>query len=286
MKTYLIGLSLFIHLSAGCQRHELDLNFRGGIHVGNMRTGETPPRGLFESTTKAFDLDKRQDSQIASLYDKGIVLNYKYNFWEKYNWYFSSGIELAQARHVMRIPMLFGDGLHIANVNVTKTRVVWHPIGLHKQFLLFDDKLIIDLGADWIYKDYLTNEDRYSTTTPLSSDQISYKSDKYSYKYWYNLSTYYGQSRENTLQKDKDLFILDYNLHAKLKIRDQTYFNFGINYVRNNLFYYEITYTVYFFSDGVPSGSQSLFPIVGLFDPKRAFNDNYLYFNFGLTQKF
>ena len=80
--------------------------------------------------------------------------------------------------------------------------------------------------------------------------------------------------------------IKNYNLHAKLKIRDQTYFNFGINYVRNNLFYYEITYTVYFFSDGVPSGSQSLFPIVGLFDPKRAFNDNYLYFNFGLTQKF
>ena len=265
MKTIILAL-LFVNITASAQNHEFNINYRLGTATSNFNilTPTLSTRGQYKKMT--------------NISDKGIYFNYKYKILKKINLFISSGFDFSQSKYYQKV--INADIYHLDNIVVKKNRLTFHIFGLNQQFKFYKGKIILDLGVNMIQRFYFKDSDTY---------KIDYKSNNEDWiKYKYNLTTYYDKFYINESNiKGKHLFYnLEYNLHFKAKIRKNTYLNLGVNYTRNNIFFYDYTVDVLYYYNGstTPNGFWS---DLGFGDnTKYGIRDHFLYFNFGISYKF
>jgi len=265
MKNIIIIL-LLINTTLYSQNHEVNFNTRIGTATGNFSV-LTPTLG----TRYAF-------KKMRNLNDKGVYFNYKYKLFKKINLYISTGFDLSQSKYYQKI--LDGRPKHLDNIIINKTRLTYHIFGLNQQFNFYGGKLILDLGINWIERIYSNKIDNYKT---------AYKSNNEDWiKYKYDLTTYYDRLyiNESNIRGNDMTFNLEYNVHIKAKIYKNTYLNFGFNYTRNNIFFYDYTVDVLYFHNGSTTPTAFWFD-QGFGDKtKNGIRDHFLYFNFGISYKF
>lgn len=271
MNHFLTLVTIIITLSAHSQRHELNLNYRFGVPTNNFTI--LTPDGL----------TNHNYLKTRSVHDQGLTLNYKYEIWQKANLFLSTGIEFSGSKHYQPIYAIGDSKNHLDNIIIRKNRLTVHLFGIHKQFNLIDDRLLIDIGWDVINRFYFPKSDRYySDFKSNNEDWIKYK---------YEFITYYDKYYENdgTVDNRRYMYLnADVNLHFIGKISNIIYVDFGFNYSRNNVFFYDYTYTVQYYYGGspTPTSTWSFLGIDGLFDPKYAIRDHYIYLSLGLSYKF
>ncbi|MBK6952787.1 MAG: hypothetical protein IPH24_12255 [Crocinitomicaceae bacterium] len=251
-------------------KNELSINFRSGLPTQNMVV-------FIPDSFKRYDY-----LQMRSVSDMGAILKYKFRVWKKWNIYVSSGIELSQSKHYQPI---FASGyaqMHLDNIIIKKNRFTVNWFGLHKQFQLYNDKLLIDFGCEVVDKFYFSKVDNYSSDYIKNSTPTDQWID-----YSYDLTTYYDQFYPSgDITGGYRRLFLDWNLHLKFLLSHDLYFDFGFNYTRNNLFFYDYSYSVRYYVGGSETPT-NYYSFLGTAPPhKNAVRNHYLYLNFGLSYKF
>jgi hypothetical protein len=103
------------------------------------------------------------------------------------------------------------------------------------------------------------------------------------------LETHHGEHLHNPdgIQNGKYMYLnLNYSLDVKFNLAKNLYFNFGVNYTRNNIFFYNYTYTTRQYLNGspVPTDTYTDHGIEEL--AHYGVRDHFLYLSSGLTYKF
>ena len=128
----------------------------------------------------------QKNMRVRSLYDNGLTFNYKHQIWERIKLYANIGFELSHSKHYQ--PLIDPTGRLLENIEIASNRVGLY-LGLNKQIHLYDSKLILDFGIQFV--------DRY----PLKK-QVDYVTDyHFGIQNWiaykYELNTYYGEFHSN-----------------------------------------------------------------------------------------
>jgi hypothetical protein len=248
--------------------HEIEFNFRYGF----------PTRNLTIHSPGAFtDIAHRE---MKSLNDLGIVFKYKFNIWKRVGLFLSTGIDFSKSKYYQPIFDLRYD-YHLDNVIIEKSRIGIQLLGVHKQFSTADGKIVFDVGIDFVNRVFLNKSDSYT------SDYL--RSHRTFIDYKYELTTYYGDYYPNFKFSDgiKMKINADYNVQVKFKIKPKMLLNFGVNYSRNNMVFYDYTYSTRYYQNGsnVPNQTYSYGGFFGPNNEKLALIDHFLYSNIGISFK-
>jgi len=274
MKKFLTLSFVLLAFTSFSQKHEVGINYRYGVPTQNFKIFE--PDGI----TRYHYLEAR------SVSDFGIIFKYKYKIWERAGIYISGGLEYSKSKHYQPIYAIGNASMHLDNIVINKSRYTLNWFGIHKQFNLFENKLIVDLGCDVVDKFYSSKIDNYSSDYIKNTNPGDQWID-----YSYNLTAHYDEYYENNFHIDGSNFkyvFLDWSLQLKFLLKQNLYFDFGFNYTRNNIFFYDYTYSVRYYIGGstTPTNIYNHGGLTGLFDPKYAVRDHYLYLHFGMSYKF
>lgn len=267
-----ILLIFFFTVGALCaQKSEIQFNYRFGYPTKNL---------MKVSQYSGNNTNEYKTMRVRPLFDNGLTLNYKYQIWERIKLFANVGMEFSQSKHYQALIDPYGRLLE--NIDISDSRLGFY-LGLNKQVHLYDSKVILDFGIQFV--------DRY----PLKK-QVDYKTDfHYGIQNWieykYELNTYYGEFHTNdgTIENIPSFYLnLDYNLNLKFRLRKNTYLNLGFNYSRNYHFFYDYKYTIQYYYNGstTPNESFSFQGLAGSNNPKFPVNNHYFYINTGITFKF
>jgi len=276
MKLKIILLFLY-SFTLGAQNKQIEFNYRIGLSTNSVLMIE--PDGF----------TSREYEKMSTTNDMGFIFSYKQKINNKYNIYLSTGIDLSQSHHFQRVILHKYDtpSSHIGNIVLKKMRWSLRLIGIHKQFYIWDNRLIINLGVEYV------NRFCFSSITNYKSDFVK-SSYAQNIEYSYDLTTYHSNityPNNRTIPKRKRFLHLspDFNLQLKFKITKQLYINTTLNYSINNYFYYDYKYVVKIKKSPTPSGQVPTHTenYHGYVDgTKYAVKDNFLYFNFGISYHF
>ena len=212
-------------------------------------------------------------------YDSGINFRYGYNIWKRINLFVSGGLEFSNSKHYFRMTN-GGGGYHVGNIEMSMNRHAIH-YGLNKHFNLYNNKVLIDLGIHIVDRYYASDSKTYSQETT--------KSHLHWIDYDYELETHHGEYLLNSdgIQNRIYMYLnLNYSLDVKFNLAKNLYFNFGVNYTRNNIFFYNFTYTVRSYQGGFPIPT-STYVNHGIEELVHyGVRDHFLYLNSGLTYTF
>lgn len=267
-----ILLIFFFTVGALCaQKSEIQFNYRFGYPTNNLKE---------ISQYSGKNINEYKNRGVKPLYDNGLTLNYKYQIWERIKLFANIGMEMSKSKHYL--PLIDPSERLLENIEISDSRVGFY-FGLNKQIHLYDSKVIVDFGIQFV--------DRY----PLSK-QVDYKTD-YHYgiqnwiEYKYELNTHYGEYHPNdgTIENIPSFYLnLDYNLNLKFKLSKKMFLNLGFNYSRNNHFFYDFKYSILYYENGssTPTNSFDYYGLVGSNNPKFPVKNHYFYINTGITFKF
>lgn len=267
----IIFICFFAIGSVFAQKNELQFNYRFGFPTNNLKE---------ISSYSGNNINEYKNMRVRSLYDNGLTFNYKHQIWERIKLYANIGFELSHSKHYQ--PLIDPTGRLLENIEIASNRVGLY-LGLNKQIHLYDSKLILDFGIQFV--------DRY----PLKK-QVDYVTDyHFGIQNWiaykYELNTYYGEfhSNDGTVQNLPSLYLnLDYNFNIKFKLRKNMFLNLGFNYSRNNYFFYDFKYSILYYYNGssTPTESYEFYGLSGSNNPKFPVKDHFFYVNTGITYKF
>lgn len=262
----LIFIFLFIFINnVDGQNSEIGISYRFGIPLNNLTPLPIPYNNNITSDTRS----------IKPLNDQGFQINFQGLFWKKLKLYYSFGYEYSVSKDYLHI----FTPQPIDNIFIKNNRTVL-LFGLHKHFHFYDNKLILDLGLDL--------NKRYS-----EFDQSSYKSDfhfsqNYNWiDYSYQINIYSELPGDfNSIGNKLKNISCNYSLHLKFLLKKNFYFKFGVEYIRNVIYYYDYTYTTRFYYGG--SDTPSEINTYNAQDPyiKESINKKYLYLTSGINYKF
>lgn len=273
MKNTLISIIVFGSILGQfhAQKSEFQVNYRFGYPTNNLK---------MVSAYSGNNINEYKNMKVKSLYDNGLTFNYKYLIWERIKLFANCGFEISQSKHYQ--PLIDPSGRLLENIELSDNRIGFY-LGLSKQIHLYDSRLILDLGIQFV--------DRY----PFEK-RIDYKTD-YHYgvqnwiEYKYELNTYFGEFYPNdgTIENIPSFYLnLDYNANLKFKLRDNIFINLGFNYSRNNHFFYDFKYSILYYYNGssTPDDTFEFYGLSGSNNPKFPIKNHYLYLNTGITFKF
>jgi hypothetical protein len=221
-----------------------------------------------------FDYEK-----VRSLRDIGLTVSYKYNVLKKYNVFAVGGVEYSKSTHYLQI--LEDGGSHLDNVIIDGNRIGL-KIGISKQFHFYNSRLLLEFGFNAVKRISIFPSRSYSSDFVFNETQdwIEYK---------YDLTAYYDDYFPNDLDllpsKFKNIN-LESSIGLKYKLVENLYLNTNLTYTRNNIFFYDFSYTINYYMNG-SSTPTSTYKNLGIQDGyKFAIRDHYLYFSAGLSYKF
>lgn len=251
-------------------KNELQFNYRFGYPTQNLKV---------ISQYAGSNINEYQNNKVRALYDQGLTLNFKRQIWKKIHLYANVGLELSQSKHYF--PLMDPSFRLLENININSNRVGLY-FGLNKQIHLYSSKVILDLGIQFVDRYYLKNEVNYQTDFHTTvQDWIQLK---------YELNTYYGDYYKNdgTIENIPSFYLnLDYNATLKFNLKKNLYLNFGLNYSRNNHFFYDLKYTVnYYYNGSTTPETYEYLGLSGSGNPKFPVKNHYIYLNTGITFKF
>lgn len=268
MKLKLLLLSLYA-FAAFTQVNQVDVNLRMGFSTNSLKINEPNKFTLYDFTN------------LSALNDKGILLIYKKKISSIYNIYISTGLDISQSKHYQKI---INNTIHLGNIVLKKYRWSYRLVGIHKQFNIYNNKLIINLGVEYVNRFYFSSITNYNSefqiSLPLSNVEYSY-----------NLTTYHNNKvqKGHGISKKRFLHLSpDFSIQLKFKLTNILYFNTGLNYSIKHVFYYDYNYVVKN-HQGIPPEPVSTHTEYyhGYIDgTKFGASDNYLYLNFGLSYQF
>lgn len=267
----IIFICFFVIGSVFAQKNELQFNYRFGFPTNNLKE---------ISSYSGNNINEYKNMRVRSLYDNGLTLNYKHQIWKRIKLFANIGIEISHSKYYQ--PLIDPSGRLLENIEIASSSIGLY-LGLNKQIHLYDSKLILDFGIQFV--------DRY----PLKK-QVDYVTDyHYGIQNWiaykYELNTYYGEFHPNdgTIQNLPSLYLnLNYNFNLKFKLRKSMFLNLGFNYSRNNYFFYDFKYSILYYYNGssTPNESYEFYGLSGSNNPKFPVKDHFFYINTGITYKF
>ncbi len=264
MKNTLLIILFLIPISLSSQNHEVNINYRIGGATNEL--SRISPRADYSPGY----------INMQSIYDQGITFDYKYQIWKKIGLFVYGGFEVSNSKHYFKI--IEYPRRHLANVIIRQNRYAF-KFGLNKQVKLYDGKILLDIGVHFVDRYYMSKSQKYSQE--LTQSYLSWK------YYSYDLETFYGEYYLNhggVENKGYMYLNLEYTLNLKFKLKKQLYFNFGLNYSRNNIFFYNYSYTILSTYQG---GGTSYFNDLGVQEPSKfAVRDHFLYLSLGFSYKF
>ena len=250
-------------LYIGAQECDLSVTYRFGFALQDLKV-------LNPSLITRYDHTK-----VQSVYDQGINLSYATPLWKKQLVFVNGGFDFSRSKHVQSI-IEPDRRTHLDNIILEKDRIALH-LGLHKRFSLMSGNVEVDLGSDLVYRFFLNKD--FSQAKLYSTDFISNNEDWIEYKY--NLTTFHGSYFENDARINHSGSVgLDINAFLKLKMGTQSYINLGFNLTTHNIFFYDYTYSINRYSDGIISDS---YTYLELPESKFGIRTTNLYFNLGYT---
>lgn len=263
-----ICILFLISFQSFAQNNEFQVHYKYGIPTNNLHAIQPVVNGV--STL--------QIMKVRPIYDQGLTALYKYKIWKKYKIFLIGGIEIASSRDYQPI---YANYRHLDNIEIITNRFGLH-YGLHKQFEFYDAKLILELGVQFVDRYYFQNEVDYT-----NGDFQSNNEDWIEYKY--DLKTHHGEMYDNnkTVELKPYLYLnSEYNATLKFKVTKNMFFNVGFSYSRNNIYFYDYTFSVLYYYNGstTPNGYFNENGIIG--DEKHAVRTHYFYLNSGLSYKF
>jgi hypothetical protein len=268
-----IYITLFLFsINTYAQKHEITFGNRFGIA---------------NSQFKKLELDNPEFIKHArpqAVYDLGIGIDYKYQIWKKARLFVTTGIYFSKAQYTFLLNGVFNKGATLAQVLINRNRVDFQPLGLSKQFSLFQDNLKIELGVTMIYRHFHNRDDRYLQDTYLTTTSVSGNKNR---RYKYDINVNYGRYLANPDYPDEDNININwaYGVSSKYKLQDNLYFNFGFFYQRNYYFAYDFSYDLELqFNDG-STGVQNV-SSHPTFGSKYMIKDHFLNVTIGLSYKF
>lgn len=266
MKLVLTFIFILLSILTFAQKNDVQLLFRYGISERNL-TKKAPN-----------NFDKFDYQKVQSLSDIGGIVLYSHNIWKKGKVYVSGGLEFSSSSHYQQI--LENGGAHLDNVNLRENRRAIR-LGLSKNIHLYNSKVILEFGLDFIKRKYA------STARTYSSEYYSNNEDWIEFKY--DLKTYHGSFYKNDLNIPESSYKninSEIYLGSKFKTSDQTFLSLKLFYSRNNLFFYDYTYSIQYFENGSTTPT-STYTYLGLQeDFKNVIKDQYWYFSLGFGYRF
>lgn len=270
MKSQLLFLITIITSLSYAQNQELSIDYRIGL-ASNRLLSNTPTQYT------QYDYQK-----MRSMYDQGLVLGYQYKIWKRFNLFLSGGLELSQSSYYLPLVDYHQTLHHLDNIEVKQQRYTLR-YGIHKQFTFYEGKVVLDLGCEVVDKYYFNSYHKYSSDFKTNSLDGT--------RYSYTVKTYYGGIYNNDEHiHSKGYFYLNADYMAKLKLRlhRNVFLDLGVTYSRNNIFFYNYSYSLVYYQNGSPNptGTYNQQELDGDYHPKYIIRDHFLYFNAGVTYKF
>ncbi|NOQ70424.1 MAG: hypothetical protein GQ574_00390 [Crocinitomix sp.] len=270
MKNLLLVSFVLFNLFTYAQQNDISLNYRFGFSTQNLT--------ILNPTL----LTRYDHTKVQSVYDQGINLAFATPIWEKQKVYINMGADMSQSKHIQAI-LNPSNNAHLDNIVLNKKRIGLH-LGVHKRFSFMDDKLILDIGSDVVYRLFLSND--FSKMKSYSSDFMSNNEEWIEYKY--DLNTYHGEYFSNDSRINHSGSVgLDINAFLRFRTGDQSFINMGVNLTTHNIFYYDYNYSINYYTDGVLSSTYTYVGLVGsLPNTKFGIRNTNIYFNLGYTYTF
>lgn len=273
MKIIIILIFISISLIGNAQVHELDFNYRIGFAASSLKVLDPTFEDNIYENQYTYNYVKPQ-------FDQGVTLLYKWKFFNEAKLFLTGGIEFSSSKYYQQL--IDPNDRLLDNIRLSSNRFSFR-LGLNKQFQFYHSKVILDIGCHIVNRYYFKTKSIYYTDFHFNNeDWIEYK---------YNLTTYYGKYYENNVGIENKRYMylnLDFNINLMLELFKNTYLTFGVSYSRNNIFFYDYTYTINYYNNGssIPTSTFSFEGLEGAFNPKFGVREHYLYFNFGMSYKF
>lgn len=269
-KTIIVILYLTFATQLTAQNSELQLQFRYGYPTDNLKDNKTIVTSNIYHTTFL---------HYIPVHDLSAVFTYKYKIWKRYNVYISYGAELAQSKDYLPIFDRINNR-HVANVDLINNRYTYH-YGFSKQFSLIEDKVILDLGFDFVKRHYFSEERKINGFGDCWDDTLV----KYDYSINIQSGRYYlnsGYHPSNFLTNAH----IDWNATLKFNVLKKMFLNVGLSYSRNYYYYFNEKFNIYYYEAGNPYPVAIVQQQGYQGDSKEIVRNNYFYINMGLSYKF
>lgn len=256
---------MMCNLAAFSQKHEL--NFSIGYGLTN----------IFK-TSKSLGNLNYDYNRVTNHNYLGAELMYGYTIIEKRKIVLTTGASFNNTSFYQKI---FDKTLkNIDNIYIKSSHINLNIIGINKLINLYDDKIKLSIGFTWIERLFFKKSKIYSTEYINSNESWV--------KYRYNLTTYQSNFFTNDSNiKRKDMhFNFKYNVSLNYKLTSKMYLNFGFQYIRNYIFFYDYNYDVLYYhnNSSVPTDSYSFIGYTN--DTKFGVKSNFLCLKFGTSYKF
>lgn len=257
-------LFYFVFIEAYSQDHEVSVEYRYGISTRNL----TP--------IKLDNFSVVDYSKPRPLYDHGMIVSYSQNVWEERKLFFTAGIEYAESKHYRPIVVSPYSFRVQENILISSKRYSYR-LGLNKQFSLYESKMFLDFGVHFVKRNPVKMRVNYDRDYDFGyNDEVMYGYElKLYYDGIYDQNGYY----DNTSPFNIWHWSAEFNSSFKLKVYDDFFLKFGFSFSRNNKFFHLLRRTWLIYEDG------ELTKIYKHNDGGSA-EDNYLFFNTGLTYMF
>lgn len=253
------------------QNHEITVGSRLGIANTQFQKRELD------------NPDVLKYAQPEGIYDAGIGAEYKYAIWKRASLFLSTGIYYSKSQYTFPIYSPFFPGVPLEQVILDKNRIDIQFLGLAKQFTLFEDKLILELGANLTYRLYNSRHDQYLQDTYLSTLYVNGTTIK---KYKYDINVFYGKFYPNPNYDEKRYMNINsaFNITSKYMLLKNCYLNIGFFYQKNFYFFYDYLHLIQL-NEGEDLLAGSSLSQVGP-DSKLGVKNDFLNFTIGLSYKF
>ncbi len=245
---------LIVSMNILAQRNEFSLNYLHGFPIG----GEKAENSSIEYISK--------NDKLFSLSDNLIQLDYNRKFSQRWNLWFNvtGAYGIRKDQFYIFAPDRILD-LQVTNVSRTEL-----GIGFQKRFDLWNSKIQLGLGANFVYRhqnfDIIESSSNYYTT---SEDSLFMK---YEYSFLSRTDTFPTSLYVPRVLNPR------FSIEAKYKLCQNLNLNIGLSYSFNNTVYYRYQTKIYDAKTNYAYPSQIF--------QQRASRQNYLYVSCGLTYLF
>jgi len=260
---YSILLFYFFQLQSISQ--EIDFNIKLGKAINNYKP-ITPN-----------NFTQRDYLKMTSVYDNSFGIESKFLLSTKLNIYYSIGLDFMQSKHYQKVIEL-KNHTHLGNVFIKRNRFDLKIFGLEKRVNLYNPNLTLSIGFGIINSVHL-NKIKKNTANKVVVDNGYFA-------YSYSLTTYHTAKYYNTWGVPKRILLHtspNLKLQLRYKLKNDLFFNTGFHYTFSNIFFYDYSFTVYYYTDDNQNDLIYTNYDFGFVDgSKFSILDKNLYFNFGI----